>query len=67
MLIAIAIRFNLKILQYDTINIINTLLNKIIYIRIFIRYKEKGKVLHFYKALYRWKKITFIIAKALQI
>ena len=34
----------------------NTPLNKKIYIKIPIGYKEKGKVLHFYKALYELKK-----------
>ena len=63
---AIATRFNLKILQYNAIHIfINTLLNKTIYIKIPIRYNEKRKVLYFYKVLYGLKKITLIVVKAL--
>ena len=56
-LMAIAIQFNLKILQYNVVNtFINTLLNKMIYIRIPVGHKEKGKILHLYKVLYRLKK-----------
>ena len=60
-LMAIATRFDLKILQYNTVNaFINTLLNKIIYIKIPIRYKKKGKVLYFHKVLYKLKKLPLL-------
>ena len=54
---AIATRFNFKILQYNAVNVfVNTLLNKIIYINILMGYKEKRKILHLHKALYGLKK-----------
>ena len=60
-LIAIATRFDLKIFQYNAINaFVNTLLNKTIYIRIPVGYKEKGKVLYLYKALYGLKKLPLL-------
>ena len=60
-LVVIATRFDLKILQYDTINaFINTPLNKTIYIKILMGYKEKGKVLYLYKALYGLRKLLLL-------
>ena len=60
-LMVIAIRFNFKIFQYDAVNaFINTLLNKMIYIRIPIGYKEKRKILYLYKVLYRLKKLPLL-------
>ena len=56
-LMAIVTRFDLKIFEYNAVNIfINTLLNKTIYIKMPLRYKNKGKVLYLYKALYGLKK-----------
>ena len=58
---AIAIQFDLKIFQYNAINsFVNTLLNKTIYIKIPIGYKEKMKVLHLYKVLYGLKKLPLL-------
>ena len=60
-LMAIATQFDLKMLSYDAINaFINTPLNKIIYIKILIRHKEKGKILHLYKVLYGLKKLPLL-------
>ena len=60
-LVAIAIRFDLKMLQYNTVNaFVNTPLNKTIYIKMLIRYKEKRKVLYFYKVLYGLKKLPLL-------
>ena len=61
MLIAIVTRFDLKMLQYNAVNIfINIPLNKTIYIKIPIRYKEKRKILHLYKVLYELKKLPLL-------
>ena len=61
MLMAIATRFDLKILQYDAINaFINTPLNETIYIRMPMGYKEKGKVLYLHKALYGLRKLPLL-------
>ena len=63
---AITTRFNLKIFQYNVINVfINTPLNKIIYIRTLIKYKEKRESITPLQNTVRIKKITFIIVKAL--
>ena len=60
-LVAIATRFDLKIFLYDVINVfINAPLNEMIYIRIFVGYKEKGKVLYLYKALYGLRKLPLL-------
>ena len=57
----IATRFNLKILQYNAVNVfVNTPLNKIIYIRILMGYQEKGKILYLYKILYGLKKLPLL-------
>ena len=56
-LMAIATRFDLKMLQYDAVNaFVNTPLNKTIYIKMPMGYKEKRKILHLYKVLYGLKK-----------
>ena len=60
-LVAIIIRFDFKMFQYDVVNVlINTPLNKTIYIRMPVGYKEKGKILHLYKALYGLRKLSLL-------
>ena len=48
-------------LQYNAVNVfINILLNKIIYIKIPMGYKEKKKVLYLYKVLYGLRKLPLL-------
>ena len=61
---AIAIRFELKLLQFDMVNtFINADLKSIVYIRLFLRQRKLGKksmVFEFKKALYRLCILSFL-------
>ena len=60
-LMAIATRFNLKMLEYNAVNaFVNTPLNKTIYIKIPMGHKKKRKILHLHKALYGLKKLPLL-------
>ena len=60
-LLTFIIRFNLKILQFDVINIfVYVFLNKVIFMQMFFKYEKQKKILWLNKTLYDLKWLFFL-------